>query len=170
MSTASEILVNAADLIDTRAIERDVMDCSGERSMSRCIDAFNAMTGHDLSEEDGWQFMVFLKFSRMQAGNFKTDDYEDAVAYTALQAEAAIKSHDWDEIIKRDDDKLHQPPEIGALTGNELPQGVVERCVTTEEIARLGDQLPESIDPTEALIYKKDGSVVPTFPVHVPAS
>ena len=47
------------------------------------------MTGHELTEEEGWKFMVFLKLARMEGGSFKLDDYEDCVAYTALMAEAA---------------------------------------------------------------------------------
>lgn len=85
---ASEFCTNAATLMEERGKERDKED--GERSMARTVAAFNAMTGHNLSEEDGWQFMVFLKFARMQGGLYKLDDYEDAVAYTALQGEAAF--------------------------------------------------------------------------------
>jgi len=87
---ASTLLHTAANLIDSRGKERDN---AGERSMERTVEAFNLMTGHQLSEEDGWQFMVFLKFARMRGGCFKQDDYEDAIAYTALQAEAAIEAN-----------------------------------------------------------------------------
>jgi hypothetical protein len=83
------LLYAAADLISSRGKERD--KAGGERSMARCVNTFNAMTGRDLSEEEGWLFMVYLKHARMQGGAFKRDDYEDAIAYTALQAECAIK-------------------------------------------------------------------------------
>ena len=52
-------------------------------------ESFNAMTGHSLSVEEGWLFMIYLKHSRMRGGAFKLDDYEDAVAYEALMAEEA---------------------------------------------------------------------------------
>ena len=77
----------AAELMEDRGTERD--QANGERSMARCVKAFNAMTGHALSVEDGWLFMIYLKHSRMRGGAFKLDDYEDAVAYEALMAEEA---------------------------------------------------------------------------------
>lgn len=83
---APEFCTHAAELMDTRGKERDN---EGERSMARCVATFNAMTGHQLSEEDGWLFMVYLKHARMRGGCFRQDDYEDAVAYEALMAESA---------------------------------------------------------------------------------
>lgn len=88
--SAPEFCTRAATLMEERGKDRDKP--SGERSMSRCVEAFNAMTGHQLTEEEGWLFMVYLKHSRMQAGAFRRDDYEDAVAYGALMAEAAVAS------------------------------------------------------------------------------
>ena len=88
-TTASAILRDASELIDQRGEERDQPD--GERSMARAVYSFNAMTEHSLSEEEGWKFMLFLKLARMEGGRFKMDDYEDAVAYSALMAEAAVK-------------------------------------------------------------------------------
>lgn len=85
---ATDFTLRAGRLLSERAGERDKPD--GERSMARCVESFNSMTGHNLSEEDGWQFMVFLKFARMQGGAYKSDDYEDAVAYSALMAESAV--------------------------------------------------------------------------------
>lgn len=84
--SASTVLNIAADTIDNRASERDAEQ---ERSMARCVNAFNAMTGHKLSEEDGWMFMQYLKQSRSRAGNYRFDDYLDEVAYAALRAECA---------------------------------------------------------------------------------
>jgi hypothetical protein len=85
---ADAFLTKAAQLMAERGKDRDNV---GERSMARCVAAFNAMTGHELTEEDGWQFMVYLKHSRARGGNYRRDDYEDAVAYAALSAEAASK-------------------------------------------------------------------------------
>lgn len=85
-TTAHTILHDAADAIADRAASRDV---SAERSMARCVAAFNAMTGHALTEVDGWWFMVFLKCSRSRAGAHNPDDYLDGAAYVALAGEAA---------------------------------------------------------------------------------
>lgn len=87
---APDICNKAAELMADRGKERDQE--GGERSMARCVHTFNAMTGHALSVEDGWLFMVYLKHARMRGGNFKMDDYEDAVAYEALMAEEALAS------------------------------------------------------------------------------
>lgn len=58
--------------------------------MGRTVAAFNALTGHGLSERDGWMFMLALKCAR--AANTPTghaDDYEDMAAYSALMGECA---------------------------------------------------------------------------------
>jgi hypothetical protein len=71
-----------------RASERDQAD--GERSMRRTVTMFNAMTGHKLSERDGWMFMVCLKAARAQFGELQADDYTDGAAYFGLAGEAAV--------------------------------------------------------------------------------
>lgn len=68
-----------------RAAQRDSAD--GERSMAACVNAFNAMFGKDLTETQGWQFMVLLKMARSR-NKFNPDDYEDGAAYTGLAGEA----------------------------------------------------------------------------------
>ena len=61
----------------------------GERSMGRTVAAFNAITGHDLAESQGWLFMQVLKSVRDQtAPGGHADSQEDNVAYAALGAEA----------------------------------------------------------------------------------
>lgn len=64
---------------------------TGERSMWATVEAFNAIAGTDLSEEDGWMFMALLKIVRSQQGAFKADNYEDLAAYAGLMAEAGSK-------------------------------------------------------------------------------
>jgi hypothetical protein len=64
---------------------------AGERSMAKTVTAFNSLTGHSLTEEQGWLFMEVLKLARSQQGQFRRDNYEDAVAYAALRGEAAEK-------------------------------------------------------------------------------
>lgn len=87
---APDFCTKAAALMEDRGKERDQAD--GERSMARCVRAFNAMTGANLTVEEGWLFMVYLKHARMRGGRFKLDDYEDAVAYEALMAEEASEA------------------------------------------------------------------------------
>lgn len=85
---AEDILRSAAKLIEQRGAARD--QPNGERSMSRCVGAFNALRDRDLTEEEGWLFMVLLKYARAGGGCFTRDDYDDAVAYAALLAERVI--------------------------------------------------------------------------------
>lgn len=62
---------------------------SGERSMEKTTQAFNTITGHHLSEADGWLFMQILKDVRQwQQPAFHRDSAEDCIAYAALKAEA----------------------------------------------------------------------------------
>ena len=87
---APDFCKSAACLMEQRAEERDT---DGERSMARCVAAFNALYGHNLSETEGWQFMSLLKKSRGVGGSFRLDDYEDDVAYCALAGESAAADH-----------------------------------------------------------------------------
>lgn len=75
-----------------RAAQRDKCDqntpgLAGERSMAATIRAFNALTGHNLTEAEGWEFMILLKLVRGRQGDFRMDDYVDAAAYCGLLGE-----------------------------------------------------------------------------------
>lgn len=85
---APEFLQNAIDAIANRASERDQ---ERERSMARCVEVFNALTDHALSEREGWMFMVCLKMVRAQQGALQLDDYVDGGAYFALAGESAVQ-------------------------------------------------------------------------------
>lgn len=89
---ACEILHTAEICIGDRAASRDLPD--GERSMARTVAAFNALTGHRLSERDGWLFMVALKAARAATpgGRHNADDYVDMCAYAALTGECAERT------------------------------------------------------------------------------
>ncbi len=78
---------DAKDTIISRGEERDQPD--GERTIPRCVTAFNAITGHKLSNCDGWLFMEILKRCRSVQGAYKYDDFRDGVGYAALRAEEA---------------------------------------------------------------------------------
>lgn len=62
----------------------------GERSIDRTVAMFRELTGHDLTPEEGWMFMVCLKLVRSQQGAFRSDSYEDGAAYFALAGESAF--------------------------------------------------------------------------------
>lgn len=88
---APAILERSAAHIRDRAAQRDQAD--GERSMLKCTKAFNALTGHTLSERDGWLFMVLLKGARAcTTPTGIADDYEDMAAYAALAGECAAST------------------------------------------------------------------------------
>jgi hypothetical protein len=89
MKQAPDYLKEALAVLEQRGHERDKP--SGERSMEQCVDIFNAMAGTDLSETEGWLFMLALKISRSQGGGFKLDDYIDLIGYASLLTEAAVK-------------------------------------------------------------------------------
>ena len=88
---ADDILQAAAQHMQDRAAQRDLP--GGERSMRRCVEAFNALTGHTLDEREGWLFMAVLKAARSCAnpGKPSRDDYEDGAAYFGLAGEAALR-------------------------------------------------------------------------------
>lgn len=57
--------------------------------MGRCVVAFNALTGRDLTEAEGWLLLQLLKDARQWSGRrFHQDSAEDCIAYAALKAEA----------------------------------------------------------------------------------
>lgn len=84
---ATDILHSAVDTLTDRGATRD-MD-NGERSMARAVAAFNAVHGTQLTELQGWNFMVLLKISRSTAGRTHADDYTDMAGYAALAGECA---------------------------------------------------------------------------------
>lgn len=95
ITPAKSFLEQATKALSDRAIERDSL--SGERSMSRTVKLFNAWregrgdTSEELTETDGWIFMIFLKLVRGDQGNFRADDYIDAAGYAALAGESKSK-------------------------------------------------------------------------------
>ena len=84
---AQEFLTKAGDHMQDRASTYDKPQ--GERSMAATVGAFNAINGTALTEEQGWMFMELLKIVRSVQGDYKADNYEDAVAYAALRGECA---------------------------------------------------------------------------------
>jgi len=84
---AHEFLGKAQALMLERGKQYDKPE--GERSMARTVQAFNAITGQDLTESEGWMLMAVLKQVRLfTRPGFHADSAEDAVAYVSLLAEA----------------------------------------------------------------------------------
>lgn len=87
---AAELLGRAAAHMHDRASTYDKPE--GERSMGRAVQAFNAITGHTLSESEGWLLMQVLKDVRLFTRSaYHADSAEDCIAYAALKAEAKGK-------------------------------------------------------------------------------
>lgn len=86
---APELLNKAAGHMADRASTYDKPE--GERSMGRAVAAFNAITGRDLSESEGWLLLQVLKDVRdRQRPAAHQDSLEDCIAYAALKAEARM--------------------------------------------------------------------------------
>jgi hypothetical protein len=90
MGKAWDILEQAAVEMRDRATTYDKPE--GERSMSATVVAFNAITGHELTEQQGWQFMELLKMVRSNQGGYRADTFVDGAAYAALAGEAAARN------------------------------------------------------------------------------
>lgn len=85
--SAPEYLHRAAEVMAERGKRYDKPE--GERSMGKCVAAFNIVTGQDLTEAEGWLLMQILKDVRQwQRPGFHQDSAEDCIAYAALKAEA----------------------------------------------------------------------------------
>jgi Domain of unknown function (DUF6378) len=82
---AHGFLKEAAEVMEQRAKLRDKPQ--GERSMGALVKTFNALTNHNLTEDEGWEFMILLKMVRGRQGNYNRDDYVDGSAYFGLLGE-----------------------------------------------------------------------------------
>jgi hypothetical protein len=59
--------------------------------MGRTVRAFNAITGHTLTEAEGWMLLALLKMVRdRQRDKPHQDSCEDMVAYAALYGESRL--------------------------------------------------------------------------------
>lgn len=86
-NTAPEFLHRAAAILEERGKQYDKP--SGERSMLKTVIAFNAVTGKDLNEAEGWLLLQLLKDVRQwQKAEYHADSAEDCIGYAALKAEA----------------------------------------------------------------------------------
>ena len=84
---AQEFLLNGLEIMDQRGKTYD--SDSGERSMGKTVEAFNAITGVGLTEAEGWLLLEILKNVRQWTNKgYHHDSAVDGVAYSALKAEA----------------------------------------------------------------------------------
>ena len=88
---ADEILQVANEAIAQRGVMYDSTGQQQERSMGKVVAMFNALTGHELTNEQGWKFMCLLKLARSEQGEFSLDSFIDLAAYAALAGEEAAK-------------------------------------------------------------------------------
>jgi hypothetical protein len=120
--TAEQLVQDALEIMRERGATRDKPQ--GERAMAATVKAFNAVTGRDLSETEGWKFMMCLKLGRAAQGKFHADDYHDLIGYSALTAECAFREQTEKEI----DAKLFADP--GALLACPCEKALVARGAT----------------------------------------
>lgn len=92
-SRAQKMLQAAIDI----QTDRGRIYGNAERSMPTVVAAFNAATGHNLSEVDGWQFMEILKLVRSRSGEFHADNFIDGASYASLAGEAAERAAGYDQ-------------------------------------------------------------------------
>lgn len=85
---STEFLQAAIDVQAERGKQYDSPE--GERSMGRTVQAFNAITGRDLIEAEGWLLLQVLKDVRQWQNPeaYHHDSALDGVAYASLKAEA----------------------------------------------------------------------------------
>jgi hypothetical protein len=85
--TAQQFLAHAAALQVQRGKQYDQAD--GERSMGKTVAVFNIITGHSLSEAEGWLLQQLLKDVRQwSAPEYHEDSAVDGVSYSSLKAES----------------------------------------------------------------------------------
>jgi hypothetical protein len=120
---STEFLQAAIDVQAERGKQYDKP--SGERSMAATVSAFNAITGRDLSEAEGWLLLQTLKDVRQwqNPSKYHHDSALDGVAYSALKAEAlsqevirtmTLSCEAWDEPVVINVDTM-QPITIASL-------------------------------------------------------
>lgn len=89
---AVQILNEAVAIMAERGRSYDRSGVEAERSMPKIVAMFNALTGHELTPEQGWKFMCCLKLARSEQGEYREDNYLDGAAYMALAGEEAEAS------------------------------------------------------------------------------
>lgn len=156
---ADDILQEGRKLLVQRGVQRDQPE--GERSMPAVIAAFNALTNHQLTEQQGWLLMALVKIKRSQTGTPDPDHYIDGANYVALAGEAALaagiekQALTGREVINRVAELVaagQRPPfsmtadgTLASPTGThniaDIPEGVCPICAGTGRACDDGDDL-----------------------------
>ena len=90
LKTASNFLEDGVNILSERGKTYDADDQQQERSMAKVVKVFAIITGKELTETEGWEFMACLKQVRaFQKKGFHEDSWQDFINYAALGAEAA---------------------------------------------------------------------------------
>jgi len=90
MNSSQDFLKAAVRIQEERAKEYDSPE--GERSMGAVVLAFNAITGQNITEAQGWLLLEILKNVRLfTAPGFHFDSALDGVSYSSLKAEAKAR-------------------------------------------------------------------------------
>lgn len=85
--TAPDFLKDSVAILEERGKQYD--SNNQERSMGRAVEAFNAITGNNLTDPEGWLLLQLLKDVRQWAKKeYHEDSALDCIAYAALKAEA----------------------------------------------------------------------------------
>ena len=92
-SPAVQLLQRAVEINIEHETDRDIE--GNERAMRKTVAAFNALTGHELSERDGNIFMTLVKMGRDQQRVIlglpvNADDFIDGANYLAFAGEARL--------------------------------------------------------------------------------
>jgi Domain of unknown function (DUF6378) len=86
---AAQLLQLSADTLTERGKQYDSSGATKERSMAAVVKSFNTIYGTNLTEQQGWNFMVLLKMKR-GADKAHQDSALDMIAYAALAGETVF--------------------------------------------------------------------------------
>ena len=132
---AQDLLHRAASLMDERGKQYDQR--SGERSMQATVTAFNAISGHSMTEADGFLLMAILNMVRDQSREMPhRDSIDDLVAYASLYGEARLHGEERRQEITRDELKVCEATQQAA----EGPQYTREQMVQKLALAHQAAQ------------------------------
>ena len=107
---AQEILNQALKEMDARG--KQSKDGTKERSMAATVAAFNAITGRELTETEGWMFMVVLKAVRTVQRVGSIDSFVDGAAYFSLAGESVKTLKNTSETLETNNTKNRKPVTI----------------------------------------------------------
>lgn len=88
---AAQLLQLSADTLTERGKQYDSSGANKEHSMAAVVKSFNTIYGTNLTEQQGWNFMVLLKMKRGAEKPHK-DSALDMIAYAALAGETVFNS------------------------------------------------------------------------------